>query len=47
MIPDGATVNAPAQLVPIRNDPLYNEAWPRAVVPYAAVHGVPEPVRLP
>ncbi|MCG8464110.1 MAG: hypothetical protein MI750_04545, partial [Xanthomonadales bacterium] len=31
------------QLVLIKNDPNYNEAWPRAVVPYSAVHGVAEP----
>ena len=24
----------------IKNNPAYNEAWPRAVVPYQAVHGV-------
>ncbi|MCG8458069.1 MAG: hypothetical protein MI919_17465, partial [Holophagales bacterium] len=34
-------------LVEIKNDPAYNEAWPRAVVPYGAVHGVPEPDSLP
>ena len=31
----------------IKNDPSYNEAWPRAVVPYRAVHGVDEPAQLP
>ena len=31
----------------IKNDPTYNEAWPRAVVPYRAVHGVDEPAELP
>ena len=31
----------------VKNDPAYNEAWPRAVVPYSAVHGVDEPAALP
>ncbi|NIQ85756.1 MAG: hypothetical protein GTN83_13270, partial [Acidobacteria bacterium] len=31
----------------LKNDPRYNEAWPRAVVPYRAVHGVDEPVEIP
>jgi hypothetical protein len=47
LVPGGATVHSPAELVPIKNDPAYNEAWPRAVVPYAAVHGVAEPAALP
>jgi hypothetical protein len=47
VIPGGDTVQDPSQLVRIKNDPAYNEAWPRAVVPYEAVHGVTEPVDLP
>ncbi|HYC53582.1 MAG TPA: hypothetical protein VEL28_01385 [Candidatus Binatia bacterium] len=47
LIPGAEIVEAPSDLVPIKNDPSYNEAWPRAVVPYSAVHGVPEPVDLP
>ncbi|MCK7593530.1 hypothetical protein [Pseudomarimonas salicorniae] len=47
LIPDGETVNDPAELVLIKNDPAWNEAWPRAVVPYSAVHGVREPDDLP
>lgn len=47
LIVDGETVNAPSELVLLKNDPNYNEAWPRAVVPYAAIHGVSEPARLP
>lgn len=43
----GNTINSPADLVLVKNDPLYNEAWPRALVPYAAVHGIGEPVQLP
>ena len=38
---------SPANLILIKNDPNYNEAWPRAVVPYSAVHGVAEPAQIP
>ncbi|WP_020408140.1 hypothetical protein [Hahella ganghwensis] len=31
------------QLVLIKNDPNYNEAWPRAVVPYKRIYGIDEP----
>ncbi len=37
----------PAELVLIKNDPAYNEAWPRAVVPYSSIHGVAEPAERP
>jgi len=47
LIPGGNPVNTPAQLVLIKNLLQYNEVWPRAVVPYAAVHGVAEPASLP
>jgi len=47
VIPDGRVIHGPDELVLIKNDPNYNEAWPRAVVPYSAVHGVSEPAELP
>lgn len=47
LIPGGNIVNNPQQLVLIKNSAQYNEAWPRAVVPYSAVHGVAEPDLLP
>jgi hypothetical protein len=31
----------------IKNDPNYNECWPRALVPYSRVHGIAEPKRIP
>lgn len=46
LIPHGDIVHSPSELVLIKNDPDYNEAWPRAVVPYSAVHGVAEPTQL-
>ena len=47
LIPGGNAIDGPSELVLLKNSPAYNEAWPRAVVPYAAVHGVAEPVDLP
>ena len=35
LIRGGNPVNAPSELVLMKNNPNYNEAWPRAVVPYA------------
>ena len=46
LIPGGVTVTNPSQLVLIKNSPNYNEAWPRAVVPWKAVHGTDEPAQL-
>ena len=47
VLPDGGPITSPSQLVLLKNDPAYNEAWPRAVVAYRDVHGVDEPARLP
>jgi hypothetical protein len=47
LIRGGNIVTNPVQLVLVKNDPRYNEAWPRAVVPWRAVHGTDEPARLP
>jgi hypothetical protein len=47
LVPGGNPIDSPSELVLLKNSPAYNEAWPRAVVPYAAVHGVAEPVDLP
>jgi hypothetical protein len=47
LLPGGNPVDNATQLVLIKNLPQYNEVWPRAVVPYAAVHGVGEPAALP
>jgi hypothetical protein len=39
LIKDGAIVNQPADMRLIKNDPNYNECWPRAVVSYKRVYG--------
>jgi hypothetical protein len=47
LIKDGKPVDEPAQMRLIKNDPSYNEQWPRALVPYKRIYGVAEPKRLP
>jgi hypothetical protein len=47
LVKGGAAVNEPGELLLIKNDPKYNEMWPRALVPYKRVHGVDEPKTLP
>ena len=46
LIKDGKPVDEPGQMLLIKNDPKYNESWPRAVVPYKRIYGVDEPKRL-
>lgn len=45
LIKSGKTVAEPGQMLLIKNDPRYNEQWPRALVPYQRIHGVKEPAR--
>lgn len=47
LLRNGQSLTDHTQLVKIINDPNYNEQQPRAVVPYAAIYGVTEPVNLP
>ncbi len=42
----GESVNEPAQMRLIKNDPEYNECWPRAVVPYDRIYGMKKPKNL-
>ena len=46
LIADAQPVWSPDALIELKNDPLYNEAWPRPVVPYSAIHGMAEPAEL-
>jgi hypothetical protein len=39
-------IDEPGDLRLIKNDPKYNESWPRAVVPYRRIYNVEEPARL-
>lgn len=47
LIKNGEVVKEPAQMRLIKNDPKYNESWPRAVVPYKRIYGIDEPVSIP
>jgi hypothetical protein len=47
LLKSGQPVDEPGQMLLIKNDPKYNEQWPRALVPYRRIHGVDEPARLP
>lgn len=40
-------LNRPEDLILVKNDPRYNEMWPRAVVPYQRIYGVAAPPVLP
>jgi hypothetical protein len=46
LIKGGKAIDEPGQMLLIKNDPNYNEQWPRALVPYKRVHGMAEPKRL-
>jgi len=43
VINDSASIWRPEDLILIKNDPDYNEAWPRAVVTWQSIHGNAEP----
>jgi hypothetical protein len=47
LIEDGKPIDEPGQMLLIKNDPKYNEQWPRALVPYKRIHGIDEPKHLP
>ena len=43
LIKDGQPIDEPAQMRLIKNDPNYNEQFPRAVVPYERIYGMSQP----
>ena len=47
LVRGGNPVNSVDDLVLIKNDPNYNEAWPRPVLTYKAVYGVDQPNEFP
>ena len=47
LLKNGGVIEEPAELRLIKNDPNYNECWPRAVVPYRRIFGIGEPATLP
>ncbi len=40
-------LNRPEDLALVKNDPRYNEMWPRAAVPYQRIYGTAAPASLP
>jgi hypothetical protein len=46
LIKDGHPIDEPGQMLLMKNDPHYNEQWPRALVPYKRIYGVDEPQQL-
>jgi hypothetical protein len=46
LIKDGQPIDAPAKMRLIKNDPKYNEQWPRAVVSYERIYGIKEPATI-
>ncbi|HVW03026.1 MAG TPA: hypothetical protein VHB77_21880 [Planctomycetaceae bacterium] len=46
LIPNGKPIAEPGQMRLIKNDPEYNESWPRAVVPYKRIYGQAQPAQL-
>jgi hypothetical protein len=47
LIKSGKPIDEPGQMLLIKNDPRYQEQWPRALVPYKRIYGVDEPRRRP
>jgi len=46
LIKSGKPITEPGQMLLIKNDPHYNEQWPRALVPYQRIYGTSEPTVL-
>jgi hypothetical protein len=46
LLKSGLAINHPSKMRLIKNDPKYQELWPRALVPYKRTHGIDEPPRL-
>jgi hypothetical protein len=47
LLPGGTPIASHAGLVKIKDEPGYNEAWPRPVLTYKALYGIDEPARIP
>jgi len=46
LLKNGKVTNEPGDLLLVKNDPNYNEQWPRPLVSYQRIYGVNEPARL-
>lgn len=47
LIKGGQPIWEPGAMLRVKNDPGFNEQWPRPLVPYERIYGVKEPRRLP
>src|SRR5581483_3894346 len=47
LIKEGRAIWEPGAMLLVKNDPRYNEQWPRPLVPYQRIYGVSEPRHLP
>jgi hypothetical protein len=47
LIKEGRPIWEPGAMLLVKNDPRYNEQWPRPLVPYKRIYGIDEPRRLP
>jgi hypothetical protein len=47
LIKDGRPLWEPGEMLLVKNDPKYNEQWPRPLVSYKRIYGVDEPAHLP
>lgn len=46
LLKSGRPINHPSKMLLIKNDPKYQELWPRALVPYRSIYGIDEPPLL-
>jgi mono/diheme cytochrome c family protein len=46
LLKSGRPINHPSKMLLIKNDPKYQELWPRALVTYKRIYGIDEPPRL-
>jgi hypothetical protein len=43
LIPHGRPINHPSKMLLVKNDPQFQELWPRALVAYKRIHGIDAP----
>jgi hypothetical protein len=46
LLKSGRPINHPSKMLLVKNDPHYQELWPRALVPFRRIYGIDEPPRL-
>jgi len=47
LIKSGLPIDEPGQMRLVKDDPNFNEQWPRALVPYRSIYGVDAPAEIP